>query len=295
MKRFLLLIFQLLAAWSLGFAQYTLTSLDFPSGNFTTGRGINNHGDIVGAYRLRPPRHAMIFSQGSFMPLAPDTILGNLLSEAFKSNDCGDIVGIIVDNNGYTQGFLLKDGVVTILSYPGASVTYALGISELGTVVGHWNVLDADFNVLEYHGFIWKDDIFTRFDFPGAANTAIIGVNARGDMVGTYDTGIGTVGHGFIHSKGKFITFDAPFDELLVTQINAINANGRIAGIYIDKDNVEHGFVSTGAEFTTIEFPGASLTSVWDINSTGQIVGNYIKGPSTHGFFGQPGNKQKPE
>ena len=35
-------------------AQLTFTSIDFPGGTLTTTRGINNKGDIVGSYRIRP-------------------------------------------------------------------------------------------------------------------------------------------------------------------------------------------------------------------------------------------------
>jgi hypothetical protein len=34
----------------------------------------------------------------------------------------------------------------------------------------------------------------------------------------------------------------------------------------------------TGASFTTLDYPGASLTSAWGINSAGELVGNYNRG-----------------
>lgn len=298
MKRsLLLLLFLLIAVSSLCFAQYTLTPFDYPGSNLTTARGINNHGDIVGSYRIPPVRRAYVYSHG-FMPLAPNTLLGITWADAFKSNDRGDVVGDILDDNGFTQGFLLKDGIVTILSFPGATDTYAWGINESGTVVGNWDTgyfdNDGNFILTAYHGFIYKDGVMTQFDLPGAVDTVLAGINARGDLVGAYDTGITEPGHGFIYSKGKAVVFDVP--NALQTQINAINANGQIVGVYIDQANVEHGFVSNGAQITTIDFPGATLTSVWDINAAGQIVGNYqVNGPPSRGFVGQPTQKKKPQ
>jgi hypothetical protein len=55
MRRFSQLAFILLAIATSAYAQFTFTSIDFPGGTLTTGRGINNHGEIVAAYRIEPP------------------------------------------------------------------------------------------------------------------------------------------------------------------------------------------------------------------------------------------------
>jgi uncharacterized membrane protein len=166
MRRFTLLAFILLAIATSAFAQFTFTSIDFPGGTLTTARGINNLGEIVGAYRIEPPRHAFLIKAGQFIPLAPTTILGTNFSEAFKINDRGDIVGYFLDDNNLAHGFLLSKGVLTTLDFPGASQTLALGINESGTVVGSWDLLDADGNLLEEHGFTWKNGAFTEVKFP---------------------------------------------------------------------------------------------------------------------------------
>jgi len=91
------------------------TKSDHGKGTLTTARGINNHGDIVGAYSIGGPGHAMLLKKGKFIPLAPTTILGTIYSEATNINDHGDIVGQMIDDNGFAHGFLLSDGVLTIL------------------------------------------------------------------------------------------------------------------------------------------------------------------------------------
>src|SRR5437667_12799120 len=44
--------------------------------------------------------------------------------------------------------------------------------------------------------------------------------------------------------------------------------------------------LADGPSFTTIEFPGATLTNAFGINSRGDIVGNYLNADkSDHGFL----------
>ncbi len=298
MKRCFLLAIVLLAALTSAYAQFTFTSLDFPGGTLTTARGINNHGEIVGAYRIVPPRHALLLKAGQYIPLAPDTVLGTNFSEAFKSNDRGDVVGQYIGDDGFSHGFLLSQGVVTTLDFPGASETLAFGINESGTVVGYWDLLDADGNLLAIHGFKWKDGAFTQVDFPGAVDTAVLGINARGDLVGGWDTGITSPNeHGFVCPKrGQCFSFDVPFPGATLTQADDINAHGHIAGGYIDANGVLHAFLVVGANFTSFDFPGGTDTIAWGINSAGQIVGRYdVADGSVHGFLAQPNKKSKPQ
>jgi uncharacterized membrane protein len=286
--------FLLLAFVASAYAQFTFTSLDFPGGTLTTARGIDNHGTIVGSYRITPPRHALVITGGQYIPLAPTTVLGTNYSEAFKSNDRGDVVGQYLGDDGFSHGFLLSNGTVTTLDFPGASDTAAYGINESGTVVGQWDLADADGNTLVVHGFTWNNGSFTQFDFPGAGDTYLFGINARGDLVGGWDPGITSpLEHGFVFSMNQFISFDFPGATL--TQADDINASGQIVGTYIGAE-AQHAFLAVGATLTTIDFPGAALSAAWAINSAGQIVGTYKirPGEAPHGFLAQPDNKGKP-
>jgi len=296
MKRLLLVAVVLLVSLSPASAQFTFISIDYPGGTLTTARGINNHGEIVGAYRIMPPRHALLIKASKFLPLDATSVLGTNYSEAFKSNDRGDVVGHYIGNDGFGHGFLLHKGVLTTLDFPSASDTYAFGINESGTVVGYWDILDSGGNVLAFHGFTWSNDSFSQVDFPGSADTSVLGINARGDFVGAWDTGITSpIGHGFVSSKGQFISFDVPFVGATVTQGNDISAQGNIVGTYVDASGGLHGFLAQGAKFTSIDYPGAVATTAWGINSAGQIVGNHIDTAGVlRGYLGQPGNKRKP-
>jgi uncharacterized membrane protein len=279
------------------FAQYTFTSLDYPGGTVTTTRGINNHGEIVGGYRITGPRHALLIKGGQYIPIDPTSILGTNYSEAFKNNDRGDVVGQYIGSDGFIHGFLLRKGVLTTLDFPTASDTYAYGINESGTVVGGWDILDSSGNALVEHGFTWNKGNFTQVDFPGAADTAVLGINARGDLVGGWDAGITSpVGHGFVFTKGQYVNLDVPVAGATITSPNDINAQGAIVGYYFDAGGNFHGFLMEGAKFTSIDYPGAAETSAWGINSAGQIVGIHFDTVNSprRGYIAQPGKKGKP-
>src|SRR5215469_2923475 len=144
MKRVFLFVLLLLGPVVPVHAQFTFSSIDFPGGTLTTTRGIDNHGTIVGSYRITPPRHAMLITDGNFIPLAPGSVLATHFSEAVKSNDRGDVVGFFIGDDGFAHGYLLSGGVLTTLDFPGASETIARGINESGTIVGEWDQDDSE-------------------------------------------------------------------------------------------------------------------------------------------------------
>jgi 6-phosphogluconolactonase len=297
MKRSVLLAFALLSSVVSTYAQFTFTSIDYPGGTLTTARGINNQGEIVGSYRIVPPRHALLIRKGKFIPLAKKSVLATNYSEAFKINDHGDVVGNYQGNDGFTHGFLLHEGVVNTLDFSGASDTYAFGINNVGTVVGYWDILDPSGNVVENHGFIWENGSFQQKDFPGSVDSVILGINNRGELVGEWDAGITSpIGHGFVCSKGNCSSYDVPLTGATLTQVDDINADGQMVGAYIDGTGGVHGFLASGTSFTSLDFPGAMNTLAWGINSAGQIVGNFhnVDG-SLHGFLAQPTSVGKPE
>jgi hypothetical protein len=283
MKKLVLLACISAVSVASAYAQFTFTNIDCPGADITTTRGINNHGEIVGAQRIVPPRHAVLIKGGQCIPLAPTTVLGTNQSEAFKINDRGDVVGYFIGDDGIQHGFFLsKKGKLTQLDPPGSTFTNAFGLNESGTVAGQF--VDS---VGNGHGFTWDGSNFTQVDYPGSVDTAADGINARGDWVGEWDNG-NYPGHGAIRTRqGEFISFDVPVAGAYYTQFNDINANEKMIGIYFDASGAEHGFLQVGSRFASIDYPGAALTSVWGINSAGQIVGNQY-GPDlffAHGFL----------
>ena len=59
------------------------------------------------------------------------------------------------------------------------------------------------------------------------------------------------------------------------TVANGINPAGDIVGVFTDGVGKQHGFLFSGGQFTTIDFPGGVATSANGIGPSGDIVGNY--------------------
>lgn len=106
--------------------------------------------------------------------------VGSLTAGVTKS---GEIVGgygpnIDVSTNS-NDGFLLKAGKFSTVSYPGSSWTQPNGISDTGEIVGSYGASATD-----EHGFTLKGTTYTSFDYPGAAGTFPFGINKTGNIVG---------------------------------------------------------------------------------------------------------------
>jgi uncharacterized membrane protein len=268
---------------------YTLTTIDYPADNVwaTYTGAINNRGDIVGGYIIRPTGHNFLLKQGNFIELP--------LSGVGGCNDRGDLVGGYTDEEGIAQVYLARGGdyELTIFDVFGSDYAQARDVNESGTIVGFWHRIKDG----TYQGFVWDKGEISEISIPGATNTYITGINARGDMVGSWeDADMNRYGFALLH--GQFIDLDALFKTHL--EPYGINDIGQIVGTY-DRSGTAHGFLLSGGTITEIDYPGAieGSTVVLGINSVGQIVGNYRAAypdghVARHGFLGQPGNKNKP-
>lgn len=204
------------------------------------------------------------------------------------------------------------------LDYPGAPVTYPLGINASREIAGSY--LDA--NGLQ-HGFLYSGGKFTRIDFPGGLmtpgkGTGAGGINDRGVVTGTYFDQQGFQ-HGFLwmrpegcdhddddRCKPVFSTIDVPgavktqgIDFELGTGLGTasigINNHQDVVGMYAKTSLYSAGFVLSGGHYRSIENPAeghtaAMGTKLFGINDYGVIVGDYMVQPDptlpsiTHGF-----------
>jgi probable HAF family extracellular repeat protein len=291
MKRFVVLAVALSACASFANAQFKFKycSIDYPAGYGTVTRGINERGQIAGSYADQYGNlHAMLIQNDTFIPLAPTTVLGTEYSDAFKVNDRGDVVGEVCDSVA-CHGFLLRNGVLTILDYPGAADTVAWGINNSGEIVGWWDVYDSSGNLYE-HGFRWKDGNFSELTFPGSGDTYAIGNNDLDVVVGGWDSGPTTTSEqGYAYWRGWWFSIEAPFPDVAYTQPNDINDFGLIVGEEYTPAEWEaylgHGFLAFGRQYIQLNFPDAAGTTAWGINSFGEMVGNWFdSNGGTHGW-----------
>ena len=118
-------------------AQYTYTTLDFPSTNYTTyPQGIDGT-NIVGYYFGTDVEYGFLYNGSGWTTL--DSPLG--IGQTFATGVSGtNIVGYYSDTNGVVHGFLYNSSSWTTLDDPlGAGSTHPQGISGTN-IVGYFPV-----------------------------------------------------------------------------------------------------------------------------------------------------------
>jgi hypothetical protein len=203
-----------------------------------------------------------------------------------NGNSTNAIVGQFDDADGNTHGFVLNKGNFTTIDVPnaldpGVFATSVNGINAPGRLVGTYFVGSTN------HAFFENDGNFIKLD---PANVRSQGgfINAKDQVVGTYRDS-NQYRHGFIWLNGNFTTFNVPGDvSPLGTVAFGINDIGDVVGNYVAvSDGNRHGFLrsSNGAVFTTLDAPGAVITTAEGINNARTIVGAYFDANGTlHGF-----------
>ena len=241
---------------------------------------MNPAGQIVGHYEKDGPPFVLrgyLLSNGVFTPIE----IGDF-SDARGINIAGAIVGWFVSAvDGYvTHGYFLSKGNVTQIDYPSADYTIAEALNAGGDVVGYYGINGTE------HGFLLHQGVLNTIDYPGATLTNARGINLQGDIVGLYtnDPNLNGPYHGFLRKNdGIFTTVNGP--GVQGGNANGINTRGQIVGEYVDpaQAGVILGFLLVKGEYTTIRYPGASITRPWKITLDGQhIVGFYN---DLHGFL----------
>lgn len=102
-------------------------------------------------------------------------------------NDRGDIVGLYVDSNGVTRGFVrFANGTFSApIVEPNDTTghTEGRGITDQRMICG-WYVGSDEFA----HGYFLNRGVFTEFDVDGANDTIVDDANDAGHFVGNYTT-----------------------------------------------------------------------------------------------------------
>src|SRR6266403_1351955 len=114
--------------------------------------------------------------------------------------------------------------------------TYALGVNDLGEIVGLAN------DGIDAHGFLYSKGNYLRLNdpFPGAFGTEPIGINNLSQIVGSYT--YNNASHGFLYDNGVYTTIDVPLAD--GTYALGINDRGQIVGTYV-VGNTLYAFLAT--------------------------------------------------
>lgn len=264
-------------------AEYTFTKIEVPNALYTIAEGLNDDGDVVGAYapELFGPEHGFLFLDGQYSEVAvPDA----QVTIPFGINRKGVISGIYVPQTAGQSAFILDDGKFILLEVPRAD-----DINKQGHVVGYRSV-----GRINQQAYFYKKGVFTAIatdaDFPGADGSAATGINDHDDIVGYW---FSVNVHGFIKKGKTYTTFDVPGAD--TTALMGINKHGDLVGIYTGGvlPTGVASFVYSNGEFTEINVPDAYETIALGINNHGQVVGYYFApGIEAAGFVATPVKKK---
>ena len=198
----------------------------------------------------------------------------------------GAVVGAYVDGNGKQHGFLLTEGAVTTIDYPGAVATVARGINSQGDIVGtHVDAAGQPGGGLK--GYMYQSGNFMDVNYPGHLNTIAVKITDKGVIVGCYhDTDTMGTMHGMMFDGSNYTDISTP-----ASMNNGVFPDGGLtAGLYTDMTtNVTHAYLQSGGNIAPFDFPFSLSTAAWDMNPSGQVVGNYTDlAKKAHGFLLTP-------
>ena len=254
-------------------ADGTFTEFDVPAAPTNVGHrgtsptGINAAGVITGMYETTDTvRHGFVRAADGTITSFDAPGAGAGLTEGtipLRINAGGDVVGFYADANHVSHGFVRTAAGTFIapIDAPGAGTTgsqkgfkfggtIAVGIDTAGDVVGIYS----DTNSI-FHGYVRAaNGTITTFDAPGVGTTGLFpgtvptSMNAAGDLAGFYTDASGA-NHGFVRnfSTGAITApLDAPnagtSGMFNGTVPFGINASDDLTGLYIDANDVFHGF-----------------------------------------------------
>jgi hypothetical protein len=203
------------------FRQGVFTHFRFPGSLTTRPSDINNHSVIVGSFTLafNGRSHPFMVRNGIFteikLPGFP-----NADANAAGINDLDDITGVVTAN-GVFQSYLLHQGKITLISFPGAvGGTFARSINNAGVIVGFFRT--GPESTAHAGGFTWKNGIFTTIEVPGSNDTFPSKINDKGVIVGL-DFDSQDANRGFALVDGKFFNLVPDPDGTDVFALNNFN------------------------------------------------------------------------
>ncbi|MDR3774732.1 MAG: Ig-like domain-containing protein, partial [Terracidiphilus sp.] len=223
----------------------------------------------------------------------------------------GDVTGIYIDKSGNEHAFVLPvGGTITPFDASGTGgskiETIPIGFDTAGNIAGLYH--DASNRV---HGFVRaaSTGAITILDVTGEdtgnmEGTFPVCINGSGEIAGNYSTTLATASgtnsfsHGFVRSAtGAISKFDAVSLPTSYgstnpgTYVISINASGDVAGLYIDGNGAEHGFLrDASGTITLINPPNAGTaaeqgSAVTGIDAAGDVIGAFMDSTNViHGF-----------
>src|SRR6185312_17161730 len=110
-------------------------------------------------------------------------------------------------------------------------------------------------------------------------------------IVGSYPDGVGHDAN-FFYSSGVYSALGSPPGAAGAVDAWDINDSGQVVGLFFDQNGIAHGYLASGADYTTIDDPEAlDGTMAIGLNDVGQITGHYYDAShQAHGFLETSGD-----
>lgn len=213
-----------------------VTTIFYPGASRTSGFGINDNGDIVGAWvppGFNAPNYGFEYVKGVFTSLSYP---GSILTSATGINQNDVVVGSYQDSQGIFHGYVYTGGKYVAVNFPGQPSTVLSTINDNGVIAGAYT----DSSNVE-HGFVRANGKYRTLDYPGAANTIISQVNDNGVVAGTFYDASYSTWQGFVWING---TFSQPISDPATptqTAVNGINTGNVLVG----NASYNYGFAAT--------------------------------------------------
>ncbi len=268
--------------------KYNVTFIQGLQGSRVQASGINNLGEIVGAYQtVEGDSNAFLYSNRGI------TDLGMLHSFSLGVNDKGQVVGWFMPDpemmDAFVSAFLYANNEITNLgALPSGTYSYALAINNAGQIVGwSFNIMELTRAVIFSQGNVTDLGLANQPGYPSIAYSINDNYDSTGLglIVGEATFYPSKIQHAFLYSNGSMIDIDAQYNichkafashqSSLAIKIN--NANQIIGNCYNEHPApFSLGFLYDLDEGTLTHMTGEGGSKVFDINDVGQVVGSHL-------------------
>ncbi len=227
--------------------------------------GINDAGQIAGSQEIQGQSYATVWNNGVA------TEVGGTGSSAMAINSVGDVAGMLI-HNGLGNAFVSQNGTVIDLGvFSGGFWSSAYGINDDGQAAGYGITANGNFR-----GFIWTPGQgYAALGTLGGANSYAMAINGFGMAAGAAQVSSGYI-HAFV-SNGNGMT-DLGTLGGTSSYAYGINNAGNVVGYSSTASNTQDGFLDEGGVIydinaLLIDAPGWTITQLYGINDSNQVVG----------------------
>jgi len=205
----------------------SMVDLGTLGGTYSSALAVNDQAAVAGFSYVAGDNEyrAFLWIDGVITDLGT---LGGFHSVAEDINNSRMVVGWASTPDHKEHAFLYADGLMTDLGTLGGTRSEASAINQAGQVAG-WAMTATE----AQHAFLFIDGVMTDLGTLGGTSSAALGMNDNGQVVGWSLTATGER-HAFLWENGVMTDLQdlLPADHTweVITDANAVNASGQIAG-----------------------------------------------------------------